>query len=100
MYIEEDVCHSFYRGDDLINTYGSVGFYDLWSTNRQEEDLSKPHLGVAVCDASRSTSDTLASEVAAAITLLKFRFRRGKFVNFHTIPVSPLPFLLLGAAQY
>lgn len=92
MYIEEDVCHSFFRDGELLNAYGARGFYDLWSGNRREPELSKPHMGVVVCDSSRSTLDTLASEVAAAITVLKFRFRRGDFVNFHTIPVSPLSF--------
>lgn len=92
MYIEEDVCHSFFRDGELLNAYGARGFYDLWSRNRREPELSKPHMGVVVCDSSRSTLDTLASEVAAAITVLKFRFRRGDFVNFHTIPVSLFPF--------
>lgn len=88
MYMEEDVSHSFFRDDELLTAYGAMGFYDLWSRNHSEPELSKPHMGVIVCDSSRSTLDTLASEVAAAITVLKFRFRRGDFVNFHTIPVS------------
>lgn len=92
MYTEETVSHSFFRDDELLGAYCSTGFYDLWSRNRREPELSKPHLGVVVCDSSRSTLDTLASEVAAAITVLKFRFRGGDFVNFHTIPVSPLSF--------
>ncbi|KAL2289347.1 hypothetical protein FJTKL_02349 [Diaporthe vaccinii] len=87
MYTEETVSHSFFRDDELLGAYCSTGFYDLWSRNRLEPELSKPHLGVVVCDSSRSTLDTLASEVAAAITVLKFRFRGGDFVNFHTIPV-------------
>ncbi|KAK7702281.1 hypothetical protein SLS64_009859 [Diaporthe eres] len=87
MYTEETVSHSFFRDDELLGAYCSTGFYDLWSRNRREPELSKPHLGAVVCDSSRSTLDTLASEVEAAITVLKFRFRRGDFTNFHTIPV-------------
>lgn len=91
MYIEEHVSHSFCRnwdrGWDLLGSYGTPGFYRLVSTP-WEDDISKPHIGVAVCDSSRSSVDTLASEVAAAITVLKFRYRRGDFVNFHTLPVS------------
>lgn len=90
MYEEEDVSHSFFRDDELLSAYGARGFYDLRSRKRWEPDLSKPHMGVVVCDASRSNLGTLASEIAAAITVLKFRFRRGDFVDFHTIPVSPL----------
>lgn len=94
MYKEEDVSHSFFRDDELLTAYGARGFYDLRSRKRWESDLSKPHMGVTVCDASRSSLGTLASEIAAAITVLKFRFRRGDFVDFHTIPVSPLPISL------
>jgi hypothetical protein len=99
MYIEEDVSHSFCRnwdrGWDLLGAYGTPGFYKLRST-RRELDMSKPHIGVAVCDSSRSSVSTLASEVAAAITVLKFRYHRGDFVNFHTIPVSSVfPFACL-----
>lgn len=90
MHIEEDVSHSFFRDDELLTAYGARGFYELWSEKRREPELTKPHIGVAVCDASRSSLGTLASEVAAAITVLKFRFRRADFVNFHTIPVSAL----------
>lgn len=87
MYIEEDVTHSFCRNYELVGEYGSCGFYSLWSS-RRKPDMSKPHIGVAVCDSERSSVATLASEVAAAITVLKYRYRRGDFVNFHTMPVS------------
>lgn len=90
MWIEENVSRSFIRDDEFLSACGTAGFYYLWSRNRDGEDLSKPHLGAVVCDASRSTSDTLTSEVETAITVLKFRFRRGEYVNFHTIPVSLL----------
>lgn len=92
MYIEEDVSHSFCRNYELVGEYGSSGFYQLWSSRRQR-DMSKPHIGVAVCDSERSSVATLASEVAAAITVLKYRYRRGDFVNFHTIPVSSVSIL-------
>lgn len=87
MYLEEDVSNRFCRDGELLNTYGSPGFYELCSRDRWETDMSKPHMGVVVCDSFRSSPATLASEVAAAITVLKFRFRRGDFVNFHTIPI-------------
>lgn len=90
MYIEEDVSHSFWRDGELQGEYGTPGFYELRSGDGWESDLSKPHMGVVVCDSSRSSLATLASEVEAAITVLKFRFRRGDFTNFHTIPVSLL----------
>lgn len=46
-------------------------------------------MGVVVCDSTRSsTQDTLASEVVAAIAVLKWRFRHSEFVNHRTIPVS------------
>lgn len=97
MYLEEDISHSFTRsrgrgrdrGWKLLGTYGTPGFYMQFSTF-DELDMSKPHIGVAVCDSSTSSVATLASEVAAAITVLKFRYRRGEFVDFHTIPVSVL----------
>lgn len=92
MYIEEDVSHYFDRDGELVTAYGTPGFYELWSEDHCEWELSKPHMGVVVCDSSRGSVATLASEVAAAITVLKFRFRRGDFVNFHTIPVSLLAF--------
>lgn len=92
MYIEEDVSHDFTRGGEALATFGAPGFYDLWSRNRCEPDLSRPHIGVAVCDSTRSSPATLASEVAAAITVLKFRLRRGDFLNFHTVPVSAFLF--------
>lgn len=94
MYLEEDISHSFTRsrgrgrdrGWKLLGTYGTPGFYMQFSTF-DELDMSKPHIGVAVCDSSTSSVATLASEVAAAITVLKFRYRRGEFVDFHTIPI-------------
>lgn len=94
MYMEEDVSNTFFRDGELLDAYATPGFYELWSEDCSEADMSKPHIGVVVCDSSRSSVATLASEVAAAITVLKSRFCRGDFLNFHTIPVSPSSFRL------
>lgn len=87
MYLEEKVSDSFYRvGGNVEGVYGDPGFYQLRLGEDMDLDLSKPHIGVAVCDSTRSSRATLASELVAAITLLKFRLRSGDFVNFHTVP--------------
>lgn len=98
LYPGEHISHRFLRERHLLAAYGTAGFYDLWSRNRKEPELNKPHMGVAVCDASRSNPATLASEVAAAIAVLKSRFRCGYFIDFHTLPVSTFFPLLRGGS--
>ena len=58
----------------------------------EENADDRPHVGAVVLDSTESDEgDVLRSEVAVAIGLLKYQFRRGDFLRHYTLPVSPLP---------
>lgn len=56
-----------------------------------ENSDDKPHVGAAVLDTTEAKEgEVLRSEVAVAVALLKYQFRRGDFLRHHTLPVCPL----------
>lgn len=50
------------------------------------KSLCLPHMAVSVWDSTRQSSDTLCSEIVAALQVIKFMLRRGKCVDHHTVP--------------
>lgn len=66
--------------------------FDVHNALLLENSDDKPHIGAVVLDATESKEgEVLRSEVAVAVGLLKYQFRRGDFLRHHTLPVGPLP---------
>lgn len=76
--------------DDWTHCYGTMAFFHISENEDEDEDKAPylPHMAVAVCDSIRQSSETLTSEVAAALQMLIYRLHIGDFVDHHTLPVS------------